>query len=127
MRDRHRPAFADLFAEQRYHAAVAAQHIAETYDGKARSRRTVHLLHQAFGDPLRRAHHACGIDRFIRRDQHKTLDPGRQRGLGHNTCPKDIVPDGLARIVLHQWHMLMGRRMKNQLRRILGQYLTDSL
>ena len=75
---------------------------------------------------LARTHDICRIDCFICTDQHKTvavISDCRKCGF---ISAKYVVFDRLARTSLHEWHMLVCRRMVDDLRFILFKHTLDS-
>ena len=115
MGDGERAAAGQLLAKQGHHAAAGPQHIAKAHHRKtsgARLRRQ-RLQHQ-FGHALARAHHIGGAHRLVSADQHKAPRATGKRGLRHVPGAKHIVEHALARVVLHQRHVFIGRCVVNR-------------
>ena len=55
--------------------------------------------------------HICGVHGLVRGDQHKTAGSIFIRRLCRLICTEHVVLDGLVGAVLHEGHVLMGRRM----------------
>ena len=71
----------------------------------------VKTLDDHLAQTLRSAHDVGGIDRLVSGDQHEALtavNHGRVSGL---VGTDGVVLDGLAGAVLHEWHMLVRRRV----------------
>ena len=122
MCDRHRAALRDLLLKERDHAAVAAEHVAETHRNEFRIRFAVHHLHDHLAQTLGSAHDVCRVDRLIRGDQDKFLDAVLDGGLRHLVRAEHVVLDRLVRAVLHQGHVLVRRRVEYDLRPVFAQH-----
>src|SRR5256884_223373 len=82
-RGHSRPAGGGLALEERQHAAIGPEHVAEAYgpETSPRRREIRQLEHDPLGDPLRGAQHAGRVDRLVGRDQHEFLDTVPRRGF----------------------------------------------
>ena len=98
---------ADLLLKNRDHAAGRAENIAETSDDETRGRGVAQSEHIFLGQVLGRAHHACRIDGFVGRNLDEAADIKLVGQVGDAFRAVNVVFDGLARIGLHQRHMLM--------------------
>ena len=72
-------------------------------------------LDDQFGEPLRRAHHVGRVHRFVGRDQDEAVDAELVGRLGHQPRAAHVVLDRLARVLLHERHVLVSRRMEDDL------------
>ena len=86
----------------------------------------VKALHHHLTQALGRAHDVRGVDGLVGGDQHKALAPVRHRGVGRFVCAEDVVFYGLAGAVLHEGHVLVRRRVENELRAIIGKHLLQA-
>ncbi len=127
MRHRHRPAAFNLLFKQRDHAAVTAEYIPEAHGYELRLRAIVVRLDDHLAYPLCRAHDVCRIDCLVRRDHHKTFDMMPVRRLDHLPGAKHIVFYRLIGAVLHKGHMLVRRRMVDNVRLIHGKNIVNTL
>ena len=149
VRDGDGTALGDLLFEKRHDRAVAAQHVAEAHSHKLRAhiaRRAVlrargvnaqardapclarlyapvKALHHHLAQALGRAHDVGGVDRLVRRDEHKAPAPVRHGGIRGLICAEDVVFYRLAGAVLHERDMLVRRRVEHQLRPVLCEHL----
>ena len=127
MRYRHRTARRYLLAKKRNHAAVTAKHITKTHRHKLRLVMLVKGLDNHFADPLTGSHNIRGVHRFVGGDHDKTLYAAHGRRLGRLKGAEYIILYGLCRAVLHQRHMLMGRRMINDVWTVFGKNIVHSV
>ena len=111
MGHRHRTALFDLLFKERDHGPVASQYISEPHGHKVRLRPGVHHLHHHLAHPLGRPHDVGGVHGLVRGDQHETTGSIFIRRLCRLICTEHVVLDGLVGAVLHEGHMLVGRRM----------------
>ncbi len=125
MRHCHRPALLDLFLEQRHHAAVRIQHIAEPHRDEARVRPRIHVLAIHFGDPLGGAHDVRGIDRLVGGNQHEGPDTVPLGRFGQPHGAQHVVANRLANLGLQDRQVLVGRGMEDHVRLVLADYLLD--
>lgn len=126
MRDSHRAAALDLLLKQRDDAAVAAQHVAEAHRNAGHRRGLGEGLDQHLAQTLGAAHDVRRVDSLVCRELdeplHAVLGGGGQQVLG----AKDVVLDGLGGADLHQRHMLVRRRVKDDGRLIGVEHLVQS-
>ncbi len=116
----HRTAFRDLPFEQRDHAAVAAQHVAETHGHEIGLIVLVKGLDDHLADPLAGTHDIGGIYRLVRGDHDEPLRAVHGCGRSRLPCAEHVIFDSLAGAGLHQGHMLMGCCVINDIGTILG-------
>ncbi len=119
MGDSHRPAGLDLLFEGQHHAAPAAQDIAEAHSHVGLAAGFGRPMHQQLSGPLAGPHDAGGVDRLVGGDHHEVLDTGRQGSPQHIASAQHVVGDRLARVLLHQRHMFVSGRVKDNLRPVL--------
>ena len=119
MGHRHRPARQNLLFKQRNHAAVASQHIPETHRHKLRVIVLVEGLDNHFANPLAGPHDIRGVHRLVRGNHHEPLHIVHGRRLGGFKGAEHIILHRLVRAFLHQRHMLVGRRMIDNIRLIM--------
>ena len=117
VRHRHGLALFNLFFEQRNHGAVATKHIPET--GTYKFCRTCLLLrqvlHNHFAAALGGAHHVRRVHRLVGANHHKLSDLIEQRKEGHIKGSDNVVLNRFHRAIFHQGHMLVGRRVENNI------------
>ena len=118
---------ADLLLELGHHAAVGAQHVAEADGGELGVGLGVAGLDDHFRQPFGGAHHIGGVDGLICRNEHKALDPVADRGQCRQIGAEHVVFDRLIGAVLHEGHMLVGRRVKNDFRAVKAEDLIQPL
>ena len=85
----------------------------------------VEALDDHLAEPLAGAHDVGGVHGLVRGDEHESfaaVDHGRIGGL---IGADSVVLDGLAGAVLHEGHVLMGRRVIDDLGAILVEHLED--
>ena len=85
----------------------------------------VHGLDHHLAKPLTGSHNVCRIDRLICTDQHKFLAPALQRRACCLICPQNVILYSFTRACLHQWHMLMCRRMIDHIRSVFCEHTID--
>ena len=127
MGQRHRAAAGDLVAEQRDHAAVGAQHVAEAHGHVFRVAAQSHVLHDQLRDALGGAHHVGGVDRLVRGQLHVLLHAVFVRAERHVQRAAHVVLHGLGGAVLHQRHVLVRRRVEHHVRPILREHRLQPL
>ena len=76
----------------------------------------VEALHDHFAQTLAGAHDVGRVDRFVGRNQHKALAAVDHRRVCGFIGAEDVVLDRFARAVLHQRHVLVRRRVIDDLR-----------
>ena len=91
--------------------------------GLARLDLFVEALYDHLAQPLGRAHDVGGIDGLVRRDQHEPLAAVHHGRVGGLVGADGVVLDGLAGAVLHQRHVLVGRRVVDDLGTVLVKHL----
>ena len=69
-------------------------------------------MHQQLRRPLAGPHHARWVHCLVGRNHHKPLHIHRQCRRHHILRPQRVVGNRLRRVLLHQRHMLVRRRMK---------------
>ena len=74
-------------------------------------------LDDQLGDRLRRAHHAGRIHRLVGGDQDEALDAVLASACGEDPGADDVVLDRLARVRLHQRHVLVRGGVEDEVRR----------
>ena len=123
MRHGNRTTLSDLLTEQWNHRAIRAQHVSEAGGNKLRLTldlsildSLIETLHVDFADTLRATHYIGGVHRLIGRNHHELLHPIFHGQVGNDSCTVDIVLHGLARIILHHRHMLVGSGMEHIVR-----------
>ena len=84
------------------HAAVAAQHIAESDGDEPSLAVRADRLHDQFGNPLGRSHHAGRVGRLVSGDEDEALHSVATGGIRNRSSAGDIVLDGLARVRFHE-------------------------
>ena len=72
--------------------------------------------YRELGDPLRGAHHARRVYRFVGGDQDKVFDVVLDRKPGQDLRPDHVIEHGLRRVQLHQGDVFIGRGMDHNLR-----------
>ena len=126
MRDGHRAAALDLLLKQRDDAAVAAQHVSEAHRNAGHRRGPGEGLDQHLAQALGAAHDVRRVDSLVCRELdeplHAVLGGGGQQVLG----AKDVVLDGLGGADLHQRHMLVRRRVKDDGRMIGVEHIVQT-
>ena len=127
MGDGNGAALANLAFHQRDDASVAAEHVAEANSHALHARLFAVALDQHFGDALGCAHHVRRVDGLIRRELHEALHAVRAGGFKQIARAEHVVFDGLGRAELHQRHMLVRRRVENDLRVIQVKDLVEAM
>ena len=115
MRDRDRPAGANLLLKHGYDAADGAENVSEADGDEPRGRELRECVNVAFGELLRHAHHAGRVDRLIRGNEHEALKLKLVRQIGDELSSQRIVLDGFARVGFHHRHVLVRSRMEQDL------------
>ena len=123
--DGDRAALLDLLEEPRHHAAVAAEHVAEAHDRERRAAAHGLRLDDQLGDALGRAHDARRVHRLVGRDQDEALDAVRVGRLGQQPRAAHVVLHRLARVLLHQRHVLVRGGVEDDLRPVLREHRVD--
>jgi hypothetical protein len=123
VRDRQRLPRGQLPLEQRDHAPVAAQHVAEAHGAEvgARVGQRGPPEDDLLGHALGGAHHAGRMHRLVGADQHELLGPEARRHLGHAQRAQDVVPRRLDHVLLHQRHVLVGGRVEDEVGAAAGE------
>src|SRR6185437_5788968 len=114
VRDCHRAAFANLLFEDRDHAAVAAQHIAETHRHETSTALMVKSENNHFRQPLGYAHHVGGLYGFVGRDHDKIFCAILLSHQGYVIGAEDIVGDRLEAIALHHGNVFVGSGVEHR-------------
>ena len=127
IRDCDRAAGLDLLAEQRNDAAGRAEHVAKPHRDILRRRAVVHHLHDHLADALGRAHDVRRVHSLVRRDENKPLRAELVGRLRDIVCAEHVVLDRLKRRRLHERHVLVRRRMANEVRAVLGKHVHHAL
>ncbi len=70
------------------------------------------------------AHDTGGMYRLVGGDHHKSLHLKFVCKIRQTFSAKHVVLDGLADILLHQWNMLVGRSVKDDIGAMCLEYLT---
>src|SRR5688500_20050098 len=112
MGDGHRASLGNLRKEGRDNAAIASEDVAEAHGGKAGALCSVQVVDHQLCNPFGRAHNARGVDGLVSRHKDKPLNIKFQGALGRDPRTSNIVLNRLARILLHQGHMLVSGGMK---------------
>ena len=121
--DGDRSAAADLVLEDRHHAAVGPQHVAEPHHGEAGRRDLRHGVDEALGNLLRHAHDARGMDRLVGGDEDEVPHAELVGHFGHDLGAADVVADRFADVHFHQGHVLVRGGVENDLRMKLREEL----
>ena len=124
---RYRTAGTNLPLKQWHHAAVGPQNIAKAHGGKLGIRLTVQGLDNHLRQPFGSAHDIGGIDGLVSRNHDEALHMMADGGLRRQIGAEHIVFHRLVRAVLHQGHMLVRRRVQNNLRLVCVKYLVHAL
>ena len=134
MRHRHRTALLDLLPETRNHGAVGTQHVTKTRgheDGLALQLAALNgqpqRLHINLGNALGATHHIGGIHGLVGGNHHHLLHPVLNTFVGDIVRAEDVHEHGLAGVLLHQRHMLVGRRVEDHLRMVLPECEIETL
>ena len=98
---------------------MAAQHVAEPHGHALHLGAAGKGLDEHLAQALGAAHDVGGVDGFVGRELHKTLDAVLGRRGEQVFGAKDVVFDGLGGADLHQRHMLMRRGVEDD-RRVVG-------
>ena len=114
MRDRQRPARADLGEEDRDHAATTAQHVAEAYRHEVPPVTRGGILHDHLRHALGGAHDAGRADSLIGGNQDEVLGVRLPGAARHVRSPEDVVRDGIGHVGFHQRHVLVGGGMEHR-------------
>ena len=125
MRNRHRATFGDLLPETRNDASVRTKHIPEARRNETRLPLRMSLLdrqpqrlhidfRKAFGAP----HHVRRVHSLVRRDHHHLFHVVFDALVRHVARSGDIHQHRLARVLLHQRNMFIGRGMEHHLRMV---------
>src|SRR5439155_2652434 len=115
-----------LFFEQRQDALLASEHISKR-DGDRMCPLVLKLEDQELRDPLGHSLDVTRIYCFIGRDQHEVLDFELPRQMGSVIRSKDVVGNRLKAVLLHHGDMLIGCRMKHEMRAVLGHHVTQTV
>ena len=83
----------------------------------------VHGLNNHLAQPLAGAHNIGGVHCLVRADQDKALCAAAQRRISGLICTHHIILNGLVGAILHQGHMLVRRRVIDDLRTIFFKHL----
>ena len=127
MRNRNRSTSLNLLLKQRNHTPTTPKHIPKPHRNKLSLTFLRQVLNNHLRKPLRRPHHIRRINSLIRRNKNKILNPKGIRSLCHIPRPKNIILHSFRRIILHQRHMLMCRRMIHNIWFILFHKIKNSL
>ena len=73
---------------------------------------------QTLGEPLGHAHDGHGVHGLVGRNQHEPLHLPFLRGASHDLGSEHVVLDRLERMLLHQRHVLVRRRVVHDFRRV---------
>ncbi len=111
-----RAAALDLLAEQRQHAAARVEHVAEAHGEQPGGRACVHEPELQLGHALGDAHHAHGLHRLVRGDEHEHVGAVAYGGCGHGARADHVRAQRLARIALHHRDVLVGRGVEHGVR-----------
>ena len=87
---------------------------------------SIHALEHHFTEALACAHDVGGVDSLICTDQHESFRSVFQCGISGFICTYHIVLDRLVGTGLHQRHMLVGRRMIDDIRFIVFEHPVDA-
>ena len=123
----HRAARANLSQERRDDAAAASEHVAKANRDKIAVMLRRRVLHELFGDSLRRAHHAGGANRLVGGDEHEMLDIRLDRGVDDVPRAGDVVRHRLENVVFHQRNVLVSGRVEDCVRPMLLKDVEDSV
>ena len=120
------PPSLDLLEEARDHAAVAAQHVAEADDARTGGRRsasacaTISSATRLVAPMTLEGFTALSVEIRTKRST-----PWRVGGLRHDPRAAHVVLDRLAGVLLHERHVLVRRRVEDDLRPVLAQDLVE--
>ena len=84
------------------------------------------VLHELLGNSLRRSHHARRANRLVRRDENEMLDVRLNGCINDVARTGNVIRDCLEDVVLHQWNVLMCRRVEDRVRSVLLEDVEDS-
>src|SRR5581483_8144506 len=118
MGHRNRATRADLREKLGNDAAIAAEHVAEPDHGEAGAAPPAEMPDDKLAGALGRAHHARRVDRLVGRDQDDAFGAVARGVLGHRPRAAEIVFDRFTHVELDQWHVLVRRRVKDNLRAV---------
>jgi len=134
MSHRHRTSVLYLFFKMRYDRTVTTQHITET--GGYKTGISLYFpffnsisqtLHIDFSQTLGSSHHIGRIDCLVCRNHYHFLRPIFQSHICNLAGTDYIHQNSLTRIFFHQWHVLVSRRMKNNLGMVKLEYHTKAV
>ena len=104
----------DLALENGNYRAVAAQNIAETGSDKLCGILvTVERLAVNFAQTFRTSHHVGGVYSLVGGYHDEALDAVFHAEVGYNLGALHVIVDGLAGVVFHHRHMLVGCGVEN--------------
>ena len=125
VRDRHRAAPLDLFAETGDDRAVRPQNVAEARRDELRTPADPpaadglpERLDIDLGHALRSPHHIGRVHGLVGRDHHHLLHAVAQAEVGDIARSGDVGQHRLAGILLHERHVLVGRSVEDDLRTV---------
>ena len=98
----------ELFAQDRHHASIGTEHVAEANRDIRAAVPHGGLGDEQFRDPLGGAHHARRSDGLVGRDEDEVSDVGFHRGIEHDHRPPMFTCTASDRVILHQRYMLVG-------------------
>ena len=123
--DRNGTARSDLLAEAGNDRTVGTQHVAETRGDELGATLDDTLLDGQtqrldvdFGEPLGAAHDIGRIDGLVGGDHHHALHAVFDTLVGHVARTGHVDQHRFARVLLHERHMLVGRRVEHHLRMV---------
>ena len=122
--DRDRPAGGDLAHEGGDDAAAAAEDVAEA-DGAADGVVGRLRQHDLLAEALRRAHHVDRPHRLVGGDEHEALDARALGGPHDGAGAEDVRRDRLARVVLEEGDVLVGRGVEHDLRPVAVEQVVE--
>ena len=117
------PTGGDLLSEQRHHAAGRIEDVSETHRDEARdSALATHVLTDNLRHALAGAHDVGRIDRLVRGYQNEGVATVLGSGQGHVVGAEHIVAQGFPHVGLEHGHVLVGGRVKDDVRTVGGKY-----
>src|ERR1019366_4696382 len=116
----------DLFLEERNHAAVRSEDIAEP-DGHAAQPVAGPGWENQFSHPLGAAHDVSRVHRLVGRNHHEGRAIRTLRHVQQRQQAENVVADRLFHVGFHYGHVLVGGDMENDLDPVGQEYFAHAL